>query len=204
MARGLDDELRGTAFAIVDGIDGRVHHLKLPDIESASDGPIGGIVELRRFEDARGRQRIALVVRSDLNLDQQVAAEGATWLDRRLVARESAELSRAGKAAARRKVTVRLTRPCMKTRRQSGTVSVGRSEAMTEVTYYVAIPFVAADDGIAAGEPTECFNPNAAVMRAEALSRKEGHVGAVAFSRTGDPATGDFSDAKVIRKFGDA
>jgi hypothetical protein len=28
-------------------------------------------------------------------------------------------------------------------------------------------------------------------------------VGAVAFSRTGDPATGDFSDAKVIRKFGD-
>jgi hypothetical protein len=62
----------------------------------AGDGPIGGIVELRRFEDARGRQRIALAVRSDLNLDQQVAAEGATWLDRRLVARESAELSRAG------------------------------------------------------------------------------------------------------------
>ena len=73
---------------------------------------------------------------------------------------------------------------------------------MAEVTYYVALPFVAADDGIAAGEPTECSNPNAAVMRAEALSRKEGHVGAVAFSRTGDPATGDFSDAKVIRKFG--
>jgi hypothetical protein len=41
------------------------------------------------------------------------------------------------------------------------------------------------------------------VIRAEALSRKDGHVGAVAFSRTGDPATGDFSDAKVIRKFGD-
>lgn len=30
-----------------------------------------------------------------------------------------------------------------------------------------------------------------------------GHVGAVAFSRTGDPAAGDFNDAKVIRKFGD-
>ena len=96
MARGLDDELRGTAFAVVDGIDGRVHHLKLPDIDMAGDGPIGGIVELRRFDDARGRQRIALAVRSDLSLDQQVAAEGATWLDRRLVAREPAELSRAG------------------------------------------------------------------------------------------------------------
>jgi hypothetical protein len=71
------------------------------------------------------------------------------------------------------------------------------------VTYYVALPFVASDDGFAAGEPTECFNPMAVVMRAEGLSRKEGHVGAVAFSRTGDPATGDFSDAKVIEKFGD-
>ena len=96
IARGLDDELRGTAFAIVDGIDGRVHHLKLPDIDKVGDGPIGGIVELRRFEDARGRQRIALAVRSDLNLDQQVVAEGATWLDRRLVARDGAEVSRAG------------------------------------------------------------------------------------------------------------
>jgi type IV secretory pathway VirD2 relaxase len=96
IARGLDDELMGSAFAVVDGIDGRVHHLKLPDIEAASDGPLGGIVELRRFDDARGRQRIALAVRSDFNLDQQVAAEGATWLDRRLVAREGAELSRAG------------------------------------------------------------------------------------------------------------
>src|SRR5437763_3027585 len=96
IARGLDDELRGTVFAVVDGIDGRVHHLKLPEIEAAGDGPIGGIVELRWFEDARGRQRIALAVRSDLNLDQQVDARGATWLDRRLVAREPIDLSRAG------------------------------------------------------------------------------------------------------------
>src|ERR1700730_2257691 len=68
---------------------------------------------------------------------------------------------------------------------------------MAEVTYCVALPFIATDDGIAAGEPTECFNPVAVMVRAEALSRKEGHVGAVAFSRTGDPATGDFSDGKV-------
>jgi hypothetical protein len=74
---------------------------------------------------------------------------------------------------------------------------------VAEVTYYVALPFIVSDDGVAAGEPTECFNPTAVVMRAEALSRKAGHVGAVAFSRTGDTATGDFSDAKVIKKFGD-
>jgi hypothetical protein len=74
---------------------------------------------------------------------------------------------------------------------------------MSDVTYYVALPFVAADDGIAPGEAVECFNANAAVMKAEALSRKPGYVGAIAFSRTGDPSSGDFSDAKLIRKFGD-
>src|SRR4029077_8483513 len=41
-------------------------------------------------------RRIALAVRSDLSLEQQVAAEGATWLDRRLVVREPVEPSRAG------------------------------------------------------------------------------------------------------------
>jgi hypothetical protein len=56
---------------------------------------------------------------------------------------------------------------------------------MSEVTVYVALPFVPSDDGIAPGEATECFSANAAVMRAEALSRKPGHVGAIAFSRSG-------------------
>ncbi len=40
-------------------------------------------------------------------------------------------------------------------------------------------------------------------MRAEALSRKEGHAGALAFSRSGDLAPGEFSDATLIKKFGD-
>jgi hypothetical protein len=74
---------------------------------------------------------------------------------------------------------------------------------MSEVTHYVVLPFVMADDGVAAGEAVECLSANAAVMRAEALSRKPGCAGAVAFSRTGDPASGDFGEARVIRKFGD-
>ena len=64
----------------------------------------------------------------------------------------------------------------------------------------MALPFIAGDDGVAAGEPIECLSPAAVVMRAEALSRKPA---AVAFSRTGDPATGDFGDAKIIKKFGE-
>jgi hypothetical protein len=54
-----------------------------------------------------------------------------------------------------------------------------------DVTYYVALPFVLADDGVAAGEAVECLSANAAVMRAEALSRKPGCAGAIAFSRSG-------------------
>ena len=130
ISRGLDDELRASAFAVVDGIDGRVHHLKLPDIASAGDGPIGGIVELRRFDDARGRQRIALAVRSDLNVDQQVAAEGATWLDRRLVAREGGELSRAGFGAdVRAALDRRIDTLAMQglARRDGDKVTIGRN-----------------------------------------------------------------------------
>jgi hypothetical protein len=35
------------------------------------------------------------------------------------------------------------------------------------------------------------------------LSRAPGSIGAVAFSRTGDPMMGEFGDAKLLRKFGD-
>ena len=44
---------------------------------------------------------------------------------------------------------------------------------MAAVTYYVALPFVASDEGVAPGE-IECVNPSAAVGRAEAFSRKAG------------------------------
>jgi len=72
--RGLDDELRGTAYAVVDGVDGRTHHIKLPDLDAAGDSAPGSIVELRRFDDARGQRRVAIAVRSDLDIDRQITA----------------------------------------------------------------------------------------------------------------------------------
>ena len=96
IARGLDDELRGSAYAVIDGVDGRAHHVRLADLDATSDVAPGGIVELRRFQDAAGRQRVALAVRSDLPLEAQIQASGATWLDRQLVAREPASTSSGG------------------------------------------------------------------------------------------------------------
>jgi type IV secretory pathway VirD2 relaxase len=87
VARGLDDEFAGTAYAVVDGADGRAHHVRLPDLDAAGDSEPGSIVEMRRYQDSRGRQRLALAVRSDLSLEAQVKADGATWLDRQLLAR---------------------------------------------------------------------------------------------------------------------
>lgn len=92
LARGLDDELKGTAYAVVDGVDGRTHHIRLPDLNAAGDSAPGSIVELRRFDDAQGRRRVALAVRSDLPLEQQITANGATWLDRQAIAREPVPL----------------------------------------------------------------------------------------------------------------
>lgn len=90
--RGLHDELTGRAYAIVDGIDGRTHHVRFPDIEATGDCRAGAIVELRRFEDRKGRQRVGLAVRSDLDLPGQVHASGATWLDRRNLSGEGRDL----------------------------------------------------------------------------------------------------------------
>ncbi|MDR3493870.1 MAG: DUF3363 domain-containing protein [Ancalomicrobiaceae bacterium] len=94
--RGLDDELKGSAYAVVDGVDGRTHHVKLPDLDAAGDSAPGSIVELRKFDDAQGRRRVALAVRSDLSIERQITATGATWLDRQAIAREPAALGQAG------------------------------------------------------------------------------------------------------------
>lgn len=94
--RGLDDELKGTAYAVVDGTNGRTHHIRLPHLDATGDSPPGSIVELRAYEDAQGQRRVALAVRSDLDLGAQVGASGATWLDRQAIARDPIALSDSG------------------------------------------------------------------------------------------------------------
>ena len=86
--RGLDDELKGSAYAIVAGVDGRTHHLKFSDLEMTGDAPAGAIVEARAYDDANGRRRMSLATRSDLSIEAQVTAPGATWLDRQLLAKD--------------------------------------------------------------------------------------------------------------------
>ncbi len=81
----LDDELKGTACAVVDG-----PRTAVPTGTSncpISTRPVtarrGSIVELRKFDHAQGRRRVTLAVRWDLDGSAQITATGATCLDRR-------------------------------------------------------------------------------------------------------------------------
>ena len=56
VARGLHDELKGTAYAIIEGVDGRTHHLTFSDIEVTGDARAGAIVETRAYDRRRRPQ----------------------------------------------------------------------------------------------------------------------------------------------------
>ena len=69
--------------------------------------------------------------------------------------------------------------------------------------YYVAMPFIPKHDGLTPAQAVECPSELAAIRRAEAMSRHEPNVGAIAFSRTGDPNVGEFEDAVILKAFGE-
>ena len=75
---------------------------------------------------------------------------------------------------------------------------------MSVVTYYVAMPFRYLEDGqIAAGEPQECRDSFKARSIAATMASDPNNCGAIAFSRTGDPAIGEFNDAVIITRLGE-
>ncbi|MDH6234834.1 type IV secretory pathway VirD2 relaxase [Mesorhizobium soli] len=96
--RGLFNELTGEAYAVIDGVDGRAHYLRFRGVEAFDQAPAnGGLVEVRRFGGPDDRRpTLVLAVRSDLDLQAQVTAPGATWLDHRLVDRPSMPLAQSG------------------------------------------------------------------------------------------------------------
>jgi hypothetical protein len=78
----------------------------------------------------------------------------------------------------------------------------GRAGPMTEITYFVAVPFDHVDHDIVAGEPIKCSSPTAAILQAQGLWKTFGHAGAIAVSRTSDFEIGKFGADRVLRRFG--
>ncbi len=94
--RGLYDELKGSAYVVIEGVDGRAHHIRFGSLEATGDAAVGGIVEVLTFTGDDGQRRVSIAVRSDLPLQAQVTSPGATWLDRTLLARDSPPLAGGG------------------------------------------------------------------------------------------------------------
>ena len=94
--RGLQDELKGSAYLVIEGVDGRAHHVRFSSLEATGDATVGAVVEVRPFTGDDGQRRISFAVRSDLSLEAQVSSQGATWLDRTLLAREPIALAEGG------------------------------------------------------------------------------------------------------------
>jgi hypothetical protein len=61
--------VKGSSYAIVEGIDGRTHHIKFTEIEMTGDATPGAIVEARTYDDAQGRKHLTLATRSDLSIE---------------------------------------------------------------------------------------------------------------------------------------
>lgn len=92
VGKGMQDELTGEAYAVIDGVDARVHYVRFPDLDRLEHAPpLGGIVATRAIGSS-----LVLSVRSDLTLDDQVTAGGATWLDHQLLVRDKSPLSEGG------------------------------------------------------------------------------------------------------------
>lgn len=98
LARGLDDELKGSAFIVVDGLDGRTRHIALPTLEASGDSAVGSIVSVHTRADGE-TTRTWVRVESDLDLDAQISAGGATWLDRQLVKPDPGAMASTGLGA---------------------------------------------------------------------------------------------------------
>ena len=65
------------------------------------------------------------------------------------------------------------------------------------MTYHVVVAFDRDEEGdLKPGEAQEVMSPIVAERRARALALE--HAGALAFSRTGNPATGEFQDAVIL------
>ena len=70
------------------------------------------------------------------------------------------------------------------------------------MTYHVVVAFHRDAKGdLKPGETREVMSPIVAERRARALALE--HAGALAFSRTGDPATGEFQDPVILPRFGE-
>ena len=82
-----------------------------------------------------------------------------------------------------------------------GSHSIITYAPIASVTYFVVVVFDREDGELRPGEPQEV--PPAEAARRRVALLVGAHAGVVTLSRSGDPATGEFSDAEILSQAGD-
>lgn len=57
--KGVDDELKGSAYLVVDGVDGHVHYLRVGNFDAVADIPEGGVVAVGRAQSRQSDRTIS-------------------------------------------------------------------------------------------------------------------------------------------------
>jgi type IV secretory pathway VirD2 relaxase len=63
--KGLQDELKGSAYLVLDGVDGRAHYLRVGSIDGISEVSEGAVVAVERAQGRRSDQTIARLASYD-------------------------------------------------------------------------------------------------------------------------------------------
>lgn len=114
VAMGLSDELWDHHYVVVDGTDGKLHYAEIGRL-SKYDPPSRGMVATLRGYDPGERQRQSrqatarMFIESHQSIGELAVADGATWLDKKLLSKDRSEFrSRGFGAEVKRALQLRL------------------------------------------------------------------------------------------------
>lgn len=98
---GLSNELHDQHYVVVDGTDGKLHYGEIGRLSRYDPPSKDGVVTLRSHDtsnlQSQARQPIArLFVESHVPFQELASADGATWLDRKLLSKEPLEFRNKG------------------------------------------------------------------------------------------------------------
>ncbi len=100
VALGLSDELNDRHYAVVDGVDGKLHYAEIGRL-SKYDPPSKDMVVTLRGQDSSKQQQsqqtiTRVFIESHVPFHGLASADGATWLDRKLLSKEPVEFRNKG------------------------------------------------------------------------------------------------------------
>ncbi|MCP4098485.1 MAG: DUF3363 domain-containing protein, partial [Planctomycetaceae bacterium] len=92
VALGLSDEFNDRHYAVVDGMDGKLHYAEIGRLSKYDPPSNNMVVTLRGQDPSKQRQTQQAIARvfieSHIPFRDLVGADGASWLDRKLLSKE--------------------------------------------------------------------------------------------------------------------